>query len=479
MMQTVKWTIGTIVLFGFFPLLLISQGQERQRQLVWQEEVKKKIRFEVKEELTKQFRAEVNQIVEKKVETELALYFAKNTVKTPLTVSGQGVPELSFYNKEKAAGKNETIEQAIHRTVEEAVAKYSQELSAEEMDEYVASGGSDAEVKIPGGMKKKTDSAGKKIAAASKSQTSSDKGRKTASADEAKSGSKERTESLERTLRQKGSILLPKGKLQAEESLTYAHFSSNRIVIDGVTIQPILVVGSISVDKINRDIFISTTSLKYGLLNNLQTELRVPYRYEHDNFNTTAADGSITSETNRQSSGLGDITLSASRQIGWDNGGLLPDLVASWAVKTPSGRSPYGHDIAIGTGHWATSLGLVAAKSSDPAVIFGSLAYSYNFEKNVNDYGRIKPGDAIGFSLGTAIALSYQTAISFSFDQTLTMRMDRDGSEVPGSFTNAANFKTGFNWAWNERFSTDLGVSFGLTEDSPDLTVDLRFPYTF
>lgn len=284
----------------------------------------------------------------------------------------------------------------------------------------------------------------------------------------------EQPESIERTLQQKGSILLPRHTLQVEPSFTYAHFSSNRINIQGFSILPVLVIGDISTQEVNRDIFIETLTFKYGLFNNFQTELKLPYRGEYDRVSTSA-----NTETTRHGSGLGDIEFGASRQIGWEDG-LMPDLVAAVNIKSPTGREPYNHDIALGTGHWAMRGALIAAKASDPAVVFGGVNYTYNFgRQDIENFGDIKPGNSAGYSFGTAVALSYQVALNFSFDHSVTFKTEREGRFLTDSFLNVMNFKTGLTWAIDERKSLDISLTMGLTKDAPDAVIEVRFPITF
>jgi len=282
-----------------------------------------------------------------------------------------------------------------------------------------------------------------------------------------------RERAIERTLTDKGGMLLPWRTLQIEPSFTTAHFSSNRINIQGFSILPVLVIGDISTESVKRDIFIEAVSLKYGILHNLQGEVKIPYRSEFDRVTSNTG-----AETTRSSDGLGDIELNLSRQIASEHG-LIPDLILSLGCKTITGPDPYNRDIGLGTGHYASRVSLVGVKSSDPAVVFGSIGYTYNIKRKINDYGTVKPGDSISYSLGTAIALSYQTAINFQFEQSITSKMKKDGRFVNGSFMNAANFKAGFTWAISEKSSIDLAGGIGLTTDSPDYTFEIRFPYTF
>ncbi|MDD5669212.1 MAG: hypothetical protein PHE58_04180, partial [Candidatus Omnitrophica bacterium] len=82
-----------------------------------------------------------------------------------------------------------------------------------------------------------------------------------------------RERAIERTLTDKGGMLLPWRTLQIEPSFTTAHFSSNRINIQGFSILPVLVIGDMSTESVKRDIFIEAVSLKYGILRNLQGEV--------------------------------------------------------------------------------------------------------------------------------------------------------------------------------------------------------------
>ncbi len=279
---------------------------------------------------------------------------------------------------------------------------------------------------------------------------------------------------IEKTLIEKGGILLPKGEWQLEPSFTYAHISANRIAFLGFTIIPVLVVGEISSEEVKRDIFVSTLTSRYGLGDNLQWELKVPYRYQHDRVDVAA-----TSETTRDLSGIGDVETGLYYQLLYEQG-WIPDMIAGVSVKSRTGKEPYGRDIGLGTGHWAIKTNMVAVKSSDPAILFGSLGYTYNFERDdITDYGTVKPGDTFEYSLGAAFALNYQLALNFQLEQRITPKMEMNDESVPGSFTNVVNFKYGLTWSINKDFSCDISATHGLSEDSPDFVLGVRFPYTF
>lgn len=283
-----------------------------------------------------------------------------------------------------------------------------------------------------------------------------------------------REEPIEKTLIQKGGILLAKGKWQIEPAFTYAHTSANRITILGYTILPVLVIGQISSEEVKRDIFVHTMTTRYGLRDNLQLELKIPYRYQYERISV-----GTTSETTRHLSGIGDIEGGAYYQFAYEKA-IIPDLIAGLSVKSRTGKEPYGRDIGLGTGHWGVKGSLVAVKSSDPAIIFSSLGYTYNIKRSdIPDYGTVKPGDTFEYSLGVAFALNYQLALNFQLEQIITTKMLMNHEAVPGSFTNVVNFKYGITWSISKNFSCDITATNGLTKDSPNFVLEVRFPYNF
>lgn len=455
-------------LFTFFTATAPSWSQtslineEYVKQL--KEQIKKELRDEIRQELYLEFNANIQKLVEKNIRRELDLYLArlKEQPLDELQASATG-------DGSSAARLQDSLDDAVRRTVKEVLESEGirQTVSDEELDRIVAGQGIEPQLPIERGMRKSPEPSllAKKTNASTMNDSDSNYN--------LAGGAEQISDSIERTLQQKGSILLPKGTLQVEPSTTWAHFSSNSINIQGFSILPVLVIGDISVRRTKRDVFIQNFTMKYGLLDNLQTEVKIPFRgqYNRDTI-------SETEESTTNSFGMGDIEFGVSRQIGWEHG-LVPDLIAAVNVKSTTGHSPYNRAIGLGTGHWAVRGSLIAAKSSDPAVIFSSLNYTHSFEETVDNIGKIEPGDTIGYSLGMAIALSYQTAINFSFDHSVTQKLETAGRKVEGSFLNSANVKIGANWALNEKSSVDFSVAFGVTDDAPDVTAEIRFPFVF
>jgi hypothetical protein len=294
-----------------------------------------------------------------------------------------------------------------------------------------------------------------------------------------------------------------RGRLELELNETYAHLSSNQLFIEGFGILPILIVGPTSVERVRRDSFITTFVTRYQITPGLQAELRIPYNITYIRVSTaTGIIGKSVVTTNAEQTsggrGLGDVSGSFSYHL--TNESLnLPSLYVALGFKGRTGRDVFETTDAIkdpptGSGFNAVSLTLNAIKTADPAVVYGTLSYSYAISRQNVVLNRpnnqppilvdFYPGDNIGYGFGIAYALNYKITMSVGYQQSINLptRMTNLGlphNELPNSVTDAASLRFGVVWRVNDRTSIDLSVSPGLTLDAPDLQVALRIPYRF
>lgn len=292
-------------------------------------------------------------------------------------------------------------------------------------------------------------------------------------------------------------VLSGESRLQLEITETYAHFSSNQLFIDGFSIVPILVVGDIDIQRIRRDIFITTLTVRYKLITDLQIEFRVPFQYTFTRTSTatgTTSDGTLSpnTETIAAGGGMGDVETSLSYQVSRERVGW-PSLLVGLGVKGRTGRDFFettdpASNPPTGSGYNSLIGTMSLVKVSDPAVVFGSFSYVYaQPRKDVvfrpkNQPPRLirySPGDSIRFGMGMAYALNYRLTLSLQYQQALTFPTRIDGKKSPNSFANSVSMRIGGVWRVNDKVSFDLGVSPGLTLDAPDFRLDLRVPYRF
>jgi len=297
-------------------------------------------------------------------------------------------------------------------------------------------------------------------------------------------------EATEPVLIEAGGLLLPKGALAIEPSLSYAHFSRNSITISGFTLFNALVIGRIDVEELKRDILTGSLTLRYGLLDRLQLEAKFPYLYRRDRLVRPASTTGTQIEPVRMIEGddLGDIetalTFHAYRSRSW-----MPDVLFTARGKFPTGRDPYGletetvfgatlaKEVPTGTGHYGFSTGVNLVKVFDPVVFFGSANYYWNFERNVGGlFGRIDPGDAFEYILGMAVALSERTSLNMSFQNVFTWPTYQNGDKISETEANTAAFNIGASHRFSKNVSLFGSVGIGLTRDSPDFQFQLTMP---
>lgn len=127
----------------------------------------------------------------------------------------------------------------------------------------------------------------------------------------------------------------------------------------------------------------STLILRYGLLNDLEADIRVPFVYAE-----REVDFGVTRER-REDAGLGDVSGALRYQI-WHERAGSPDVVLSLDVKSRTGDEPL-----LGSGDWNVGGSIALVKTFDPVVLFGRVGYTATLEREGRD-----PGDALVHPLG-------------------------------------------------------------------------------
>ena len=176
--------------------------------------------------------------------------------------------------------------------------------------------------------------------------------------------------------------------------------------------------------------------------------------------------------------------------------------------RAPTGKDPYGikivptsannnlsvpEDLPTGNGVWGVTPGLSLVKTYDPAIVFGNIAYTYNFEESFDDIsaqqgvtvpGKVQLGNTFNFGLGVAFALNEKMSLAMSFSELISQKskVKPDGQgwqDVDNSNFNAAYYNIGMTFAPTPQLSIVPNLAIGLTPDAPDFTFSLKFPYYF
>ncbi|MDQ2819158.1 MAG: acetate kinase [Pseudomonadota bacterium] len=306
-------------------------------------------------------------------------------------------------------------------------------------------------------------------------------------------------------------VLTPRGKYVIEPAIQFGYSSSNRIALVGYTIIPALLIGLIDVREVKRNSTTASITVRRGITNRLELEIKVPYVYRSDATVSRELFTGSAVERVFETSGkaLGDVEIAGRYQIN-DGGIEMPYFVGGLRFKTRTGRDPFDVvtdcntrcvgtnvtgtglplDLPTGSGFYSLQPSITWLMPSDPAVFFGSFSYLHNIKRdNVartvlsgekESLGEIKPGDVIGFNFGMGLALNDKASLSLGYDHSTIARTYQAGQPVPGSVrTQLGTLLLGFSYRISQKRTLSVSVGAGLTRDTPDVSLMVRMPLTF
>ncbi|MEG0861908.1 MAG: hypothetical protein RSD81_18880 [Pseudomonas sp.] len=300
------------------------------------------------------------------------------------------------------------------------------------------------------------------------------------------------------------------GKFSVETGLTYTHYDTRALVLNGFLALDSIFLGDINLDRIKADNWTLDLTARYNLDQRWQFDINVPVVYRESTYSSGGAGGAgpVSSDaTVTRDPTIGDINFGVAYKF-LDESENWPDAVVTLRVKAPTGDDPYGiklvndptndnlsvpEDLPTGNGVWAITPGISLVKTYDPAVLFGSLSYTYNMEDSFSDIsptvntkvpGDVKLGDSWQIGVGIAFALNEKMSMSFSFSDQFASKskIKPDGGDwqsISSSDYNSANFNIGMTLAATDNLTIVPNLAIGLTDDSPDFSFSLKFPYYF
>jgi opacity protein-like surface antigen len=300
------------------------------------------------------------------------------------------------------------------------------------------------------------------------------------------------------------------GKFSVETGVTYTHYDTRALTLNGFLALDSIFLGNINIDRIKADNWTLDLTARYNVDQRWQFDINVPIVYRESTYSSGGAGGAagVTSDASvTRDPTIGDVNVGIAYKF-LDEDETWPDAVATLRVKAPTGKAPYGikliqtpgndnlavpEDLPTGNGVWSISPGLSLVKTFDPAVLFASLQYTYNMQDSFSDIspqvntkvpGDVKLGDSWQIGGGIAFALNEKMSMSFSvtdqFSRKSKIKPDGgDWQSITNSDYNAANFNVGLTFAASNNLTIVPNLSIGLTEDAPDFSFSLKFPYYF
>jgi hypothetical protein len=202
---------------------------------------------------------------------------------------------------------------------------------------------------------------------------------------------------------------------------------------------------------------------------------------------------------------LGDVEFGVRYQFTDGHNGA-PYLIAGVQAVAPTGRGPFSvpyDDIgnalqaATGAGFWGITPNVTAILPTDPAVLFGTLGYTFNLGRSFNTrigpalVTHVRPGGEPNVSMGVALSLNPRVSISFGYAHTLALgtktwlrTIDSNGNLGPLSESETRSLQLGrllfgLSYRISPRKTINWALEAGVTDDAPDIRATLRIPIDF
>lgn len=300
------------------------------------------------------------------------------------------------------------------------------------------------------------------------------------------------------------------GKFSFETGMTYTHYDTRALVLNGFLALDSIFLGNINIDRIKADNWTLDLTGRYNVAQRWQFDINVPVVYRESTYSSGGAGGAapVSSDaTVKRDPTIGDVNFGIAYKF-LDESESLPDAVATLRIKAPTGKNPYGiklikdpgndnlsvpQSLPTGNGVWSITPGISLVKTFDPAVLFGSLSYTYNMQDSFSDIsptvdstvpGDVKLGDSWQIGAGIAFALNEKMSMAFSFSDQFARKSKvkpsgQDWQSIPDSDYNAANFNIGLTIAATDKLTIVPNLAIGLTQDAPAFSFSLKFPYYF
>lgn len=301
------------------------------------------------------------------------------------------------------------------------------------------------------------------------------------------------------------------GKFSFETGITYARYDTRQLILNGFLALDSIFLGNINLDRIKADTWTLDLTGRYNFNNRWQFDINAPVIYRESTYQSGGANngaaGVTSEETVTKDPTLGDVNFGVAYKF-LDESVNTPDAVVTLRVKAPTGKDPFGiklrqsqgntnlfvpDDLPTGNGVWSITPGISLVKTFDPAVLFGTLSYTHNFEESFGDIsstvnqktpGKVQIGDSFQIGAGVAFALNEKMSMSFSVSDLVQRKskLKQDGGDwqsVVSSDANAGYFNVGMTIAATDNLTIVPNLSIGMTDDAPDFQFSLKFPYYF
>jgi excisionase family DNA binding protein len=210
----------------------------------------------------------------------------------------------------------------------------------------------------------------------------------------------------------------------------------------------------------------ATAALRYGMLDDVQVTMRLPYVWRRTSLFADASIAGTTAPSVTRDNFTGDASASLLSVVSRERAGR-PNVIASLDAVLPTGPGDKG----LGGG-------ITLSKSYDPAVLFAGLSYLHGMDVDAADPRRSLAKHNLGLTLGYTYALNDSLALNTVFTGTYRNARSPDGVSIAPP-RERYQLQLGTTWLLARGLFLEPAVGMRLGGEGPDLSFSLNIPYSF
>ena len=275
------------------------------------------------------------------------------------------------------------------------------------------------------------------------------------------------------------SVLLDPGEYQFEYGVSYT--TNLQTTAIGVNVNDNTVVTSLR--TLTRTASVPL-EFRVGCRNDVQAFMSLPFGYNLQQIsiaNTADSNDGI---------GIGDLSFGLTRVLRKPQPERFT-ILGNMSTSAPTGLAQLSNiqqvpGVALGSGYWTLSGGLVFIRSVDPIAAFVGLNYTQTFQTTLNNLD-LEPGNIFSYRFGLGYAINSRVTISSSFNGAYISELEVAGRTIPGSAREPLTVRLAatilskgpslIGPAKGRRKTTEPFIAMGVTDAAPDTSFGVRWTY--
>jgi hypothetical protein len=253
-------------------------------------------------------------------------------------------------------------------------------------------------------------------------------------------------------------VLLHPGQVEVEGAFDYQHTQAFATILNAKYRQ-----------------FQIPLDFRAGLFNRGEGFMAIPVAYARQDL--AFADSVIS----HQEFGLGDATAGFNYELASETASR-PDIIASVALGFPTGSKPNEQGLSLGTGHWATTVGVQFIKIVDPVALFGGLSYGHQFQARYfldDAVHKVDRGEIAGYNFGFGFAVNENISLSAQVTGSYQSDTKADGKKIFGSSREPASLRSALTYRYSRGTYVEPSITIGLDQDTPDFALGFSLTRRF